>query len=77
MEDTENTPSLMNKKADELTVADNFKLVAIMVGAFVAIPVVIGGASAAVQTFAELRRQRKAEKKVEAIETTAEEAEVD
>jgi len=75
MEEIENNTSLLNKKADDLTVADNFKLVAITVAAFVAIPVVIAGASAAVQTAVQMRKQRKAEKKIECIETTAVEEE--
>lgn len=50
---------LLNKTQDELTVADNLKLVAIVTAAFVAIPVVLGGVAAGLGAFAESRKQKK------------------
>lgn len=46
MEEIENTPSLMNKTQDELTVADNLKLTAVVAGAFIAIPMAVAGIAA-------------------------------
>lgn len=46
MEENETTPSLMDKTQDELTVADNFKITAVVAGAFIAIPLAVAGAAA-------------------------------
>jgi hypothetical protein len=71
MNEIENTPSLMNKKADDMTVADSLKLTALVMAAFVAIPVVTAAGAAAFQSFANWRSARKFEKAI--LETTAQE----
>lgn len=53
---------LLDKKPDELTVRDNLKLTAVVVGATLAIPVALGLITGAVTTFAEVRRQKKVAK---------------
>lgn len=70
MDEIENTPSLMNKKADELTVADNFKIMAVVTVAIVAVPALVAGGAAAVQSFADWRRRRKEASETETVEET-------
>jgi len=65
---------LLNKTQDELTVADNLKLVAIVTAAFVAIPVVLGGVAAGLGAFADRQQAKKNAKPAPTIvETTAQE----
>ena len=75
MDEITNNPSLLNKKADDLTVGDNFKLIAIVTTAFVGIPVAIAGVSAGVQKVHQLWKQKKEARKNDFIETTAVEEE--
>lgn len=77
MDETENTrKGLLSKTQDEVTVADQLKMTAVVVAAFVAIPVVVAGVGAAASTWWEMRQERKKQAKTETgtiVETTGQE----
>jgi hypothetical protein len=67
---------LLSKTQDEVTVGDQLKMTAVVVAAFVAIPVVVAGVGAAASTWWEMRQERKKQVKTETgtiVETTGQE----
>lgn len=65
---------LLSKTQDEVTVGDQLKMTAVVVAAFVAIPVVVAGVGAAASTWWEMRQEKKRNKpELHIVETTAEE----
>lgn len=77
-ENNETKTSLLNKTQDELTVKDNLKLTAVVVGgafALMAIPAVVAGGAEAIKIIRHNRQVRKAEaelaREAEVIETQA------
>ena len=75
-ETTTETTSLMNKKADELTVGEAIKLNLGVVAVFAAVPLAVAGGAAAYDKFTDWRIRRKIEKELENQETPELETEV-
>jgi hypothetical protein len=63
------TMSLMDKKANDLTVGDVLKANLIVTAAIVAVPIVVGGTVTGVKKLAALYQERKA-RKLDSTETT-------